>query len=207
MLTNIQVANSALLDINVDTIMSFDDPSKEARVVNSKFQKVLDQVLSINPWNCNRSFISLNRASDTEKYGWDYVYTIPNNCLYIRAIVPYDSLSEITPETLKRLNENSLSQASDSTYSLANGKIYSNATNIILVYSKQITDCTKIPTYVLTPIIKLLAAEIAYPITQDRQVRADNLGMYDAELRSARAANAREVNLPVPIASILTVRT
>lgn len=206
MQTNLDVANSALFDLNIPELMSFDDPSKEARVIKAKFQSVLDRVLCSNAWVCNRSFIVLNKAPTTMLNGWDYAFTLPNDNLFTRAVVPVGSLTNISAETFRRLSENSGMQRSDSLYMLADGKVYSNSENVILVYSKQIKDCTKLPSYVITPIVKLLAAEVAYPITEDRQLRMDQLGLYAEELKIARATNAREENTAVPIPTLILVR-
>ena len=69
MQTNLEVANSALYDINVDPLTSFDDPSKVARVVKAKFQSVLDEVMSTNNWNCNRAITLMNYAQTENLFG------------------------------------------------------------------------------------------------------------------------------------------
>ena len=206
MQTNLDVANSALYDINVEPIMSFDDPSKEARVVSAKFQGVLDEVMSTNPWNCNREIALLNYADTPMLYGWEYAYIIPNDCLYVRAIAPLNDINELTPETIRRFSEYSMNQLSSQLYMKKGQYIYANVPYLLLVYSKSIKDCSVLPTYIAKAVSKCLAAEIAYPLTQDRQIRADQIGLYDAALRSARAANAREENVYTPIASLISVR-
>jgi hypothetical protein len=206
MQTNIEVANSALLDINVEEITGFNDPSKQARVTKAKFQSSINRVLSMGPWICNRTFAILNQAGDTETYGWDYVFNLPNDHLYTRAVIPTNSLNVITAETMQRLTEYSMGSDSN-LYMQVGKKIYSNTRDITIVYSRSIKDCTQLPEYVLAPIVKLLAAEIVFPLTQDRQMRADQLTFYMDELKIARALNAREENTAVPIASSITVRS
>lgn len=204
--TNLEVANSALYDINVEPLTSFDDPSKEARVVSAKFQGVLDEVLSTNPWNCNREMVLMNYAESEEMYGWNYVFTIPNDCLYVRAIAPLSDINQLTPETLKRFTEYSMNQLSSQLYMKKGNLIFANEPYVLLVYSKSIKDCSVLPSYIAKAVSKCLAAEIAYPLTQDRQIRADQVGFYDAALRTARAANAREENVYTPISSLIRLR-
>lgn len=206
MQTNLDVANSALYDINVDPITGFDDPSKEARVVKAKFQSVLDEVMSVNPWNCNREIVLMNYAESEELFGWKYCYTIPNNCLYVRAIAPLSDISELTPETIRRFSEYSMNQLSSQLYMKKGNRIYANTPYMLLIYSKSIKDCSELPAYIAKAVAKCLAAEIAYPLTQDRQIRADHIGLYDAALRTARAANAREENVYTPISALITSR-
>lgn len=206
MQTNLDVANSALYDINVEPIMSFDDPSKEARVISAKFQGVLDEVMSTNPWNCNREILLLNYAEVDELFGWKYAYTIPNDCLYVRAVVPLSDINELTPETLRRFTEYSMNQTTNELYMKKGQEIFANVPYLLLVYSKSVKDCSKLPAYIAKAVSKCLAAEIAYPITQDRQIRADQLSFYDAALRTARAANAREENVYTPVSSLITSR-
>lgn len=206
MQTNLDVANSALYDINVDPITGFDDPSKEARVVKAKFQGVLDVVMSVNPWNCNREIVLMNYAESEEMFGWKYCYTIPNNCLYVRAIAPLSDISELTPETIRRFSEYSMNQITSQLYMKKGNHIYANDPYVLLVYSKSIKDCSELPAYIAKAVAKCLAAEIAYPLTQDRQIRADHIGLYDAALKTARAANAREENVYTPISSLITSR-
>lgn len=206
MQTNLDVANSALYDINVDPITGFDDPSKEARVVKAKFQSVLEEVMSVNPWNCNREIVLMNYAESEELFGWKYCYTIPNNCLYVRAIAPLSDISELTPETIRRFSEYSMNQVTSQLYMKKGNRIYANDPYVLLVYSKSIKDCSELPAYIAKAVAKCLAAEIAYPLTQDRQIRADHIGLYDAALKTARAANAREENVYTPISSLITSR-
>lgn len=186
--------------------MSFDDPSKEARVVSAKFQGVLDEVLSTNLWNCNREIQLLNYAETEELFGWKYAYTIPNDCLYVRAVVPLSDISQLTPETIRRFTEYSMNQTTSSLYMKKGQEIFANDPYLLLVYSKTIKDCSLLPSYIAKAVSKCLAAEIAYPITQDRQIRADQLSFYDAALRTARAANAREENVYTPVSSLITSR-
>lgn len=206
MQTNLDVANSALYDINVDPITGFDDPSKEARVVKAKFQGVLDEVMSVNPWNCNREIVLMNYAESEEMFGWKYCYTIPNNCLYVRAIAPISDISELTLETIRRFSEYSMNQVTSQLYMKKGNRIYANDPYVLLVYSKSIKDCSELPAYIAKAVAKCLAAEIAYPLTQDRQIRADHIGLYDAALKTARAANAREENVYTPVSTLITSR-
>lgn len=204
--TNLTVANSALYDINVEPITSFNDPSKEARVVKAKFQLVVDEVLGTNNWNCNRAIELLNYAEVINLFGWQYAYTIPNDCLYVRAVAPLSDISKLTPETIRRFTEYSMNQITSSLYMKKEQEIFANDPYLLLVYSKSIKDCSLLPPYVVKAISKCLAAEIAYPITQDRQIRADQLSFYDAALRAAKAANAREENVYTPVSSLITSR-
>lgn len=204
--TNLEVANSALYDINVDPLTSFDDPSKVARVIKAKFQGVLDEVMSTNNWNCNRAITLMNYAQADNTFGWKYAYTIPNDCLYVRAVAPLDSLTALTPETIKRFTEYSMNQTTSQLYMKKGKLIYANEPYMLLVYSRTVKDCSELPSYVAKAVSKCLAAEIAYALTQDRQIRADQIGLYDAALRSARAANAREENVYVPISSLIASR-
>ena len=206
MQTNLEVANSALYDINVDSITCLDDPSKPARVIKAKFQGVLDEVMGINNWNCNREITLLNYASVNNLFGWQYAYTIPNDCLYVRAIAPLDEISTLTPETIKRLTAYNMTQSTSQLYMKKGKYIFANSPAVLLVYSRRVKDCSELPAYVANAVIKCLASEIAYAITQDRQIRADQIGLYDAALRSARAANAREENVYVPVSNFVTSR-
>ena len=206
MQTNLEVANSALYDINVDPLTSFDDPSKTARVVKAKFQGILDEVMSTNNWNCNRAITLLNYAQADNTFGWKHAFTIPNDCLYVRAVAPLDSLSSLTPETLKRFTEYGMNQTTSQLYMKKGKLIYTNEPYTLLVYSRSIKDCSELPSYIAKAVSKCLAAEIAYALTQDRQIRADQIGLYGAALRSARAANAREENVYVPISTLITSR-
>ena len=206
MQTNLDVANSALYDINVEPIMSFDDPSKEARVVSAKFQGALNEVMSTNPWNCNREITLLNYTEVEELFGWKYAYTIPNDCLYVRAVIPLDDIRQLTPETLRRFTEYSMNQVTSELYMKKGQEIYANEPYLLLIYSKIVKDCSSLPAYIAKAVSKCLAAEIAYPLTQDRQIRADQVSFYDAALRTARAANAREENVLTPISSLITLR-
>ncbi len=102
------------------------------------------------------------------EFDWDYAYSLPSDCL--RIIKAEDDVDFIKEATYLLSNESTLK----------------------IKYIAQITDPTKYPPAFVTMLIMRLAAEIAYPLTNDVQKAQDIYKLYLDRLRTAKAIDAQE---------------
>jgi hypothetical protein len=52
MASDVAICNTALNRLGANTITSFTENSKEARLCNAEYEGIRDQVLRSHPWNC-----------------------------------------------------------------------------------------------------------------------------------------------------------
>jgi hypothetical protein len=80
-------------------VQSPTDTSAEARLCNTFWDNVLEQVLGRVDWNFASRFVTLNLVDKTIP-GWKYAYTYPNDCLTAREII--DSTTDLSLIKYKR---------------------------------------------------------------------------------------------------------
>ena len=61
----VSIANLALISLGADTIMSLDEDSKPARLINNIYEFIRDEVLRSHPWNFAIRWASLAQLSET----------------------------------------------------------------------------------------------------------------------------------------------
>jgi hypothetical protein len=95
-LSSIQICNEALGMIGVDTITSFSDSSKQARLCAMVFQDCLDSVLEAHDWACARARATLTADSVAPLFQWGYRYFLPASpyCLKLVSVQSVEDSGE-----------------------------------------------------------------------------------------------------------------
>lgn len=102
------------------------------------------------------------------EFDWDYAFTLPSDCL---RVIRMEDNNDFVKEAERLLTDESPCK---------------------IKYIAQITDPTKYPPAFVTTLIMRLAAEIAYPLTNDSQ-KAENLyKLYLSRLSFAKSIDAQE---------------
>jgi hypothetical protein len=75
-----QIANKALVKIGAKRITDLaDDSNTNARTCNEVFDQIAEEVIRSGEWNCLKARANLPQAT-TPEFGWDYAYTMPEDC-------------------------------------------------------------------------------------------------------------------------------
>lgn len=169
MASEVGICNSALVKLGARTIMALDDTSKESRLCKARYTDVRDEVLRAHPWNFAVKRASLAQLSTTPAFGFSKGYQLPNDCLRV----------------LRLSND-------ESEYQIEGRHLLSNAGSVKLVYIAQVSDPNLYDALFINALSFRLAAELAYPLANNRELTKTMQEMYQDALRQARSVDATE---------------
>lgn len=173
----VDICNSALNQLGATTIIALTEDSKNARIINQRYNSVRDQVFREHPWNSLIKRVKLAQDSTAPVYEFSFAYTLPSDCLKVLAF------SDSTSEYLAK---------NDINYKIENGKLLTSSSTVYLKYVSRETDTTKYDTSLAETISAALAADVAYAITGSTTVMQLFETKYKDKLKDARFADATE---------------
>ena len=186
-LSDVDIANAALVDLGHEAIESFLDDSDQARAVNALYTIARDRTLASHPWNFATKRLSLPAAVITLNTDeWDTACLLDADALRVLYIEPRG-----TPFVVKQ------------------GYILTNATAPIkcpVIY--RITDPQRFSVNFVSALRYRLSAELCNAITARRGNAQDYWKFYQMELQEARTTDgmegweARENDSPIGFARI-----
>ena len=86
MASAVDIANSALNLLGASTISAFTDDSKNARLVNQRYEPVRDRVFRSHAWNCLHKRVELAQNSTAPVVEYSFAYSLPSDCLRVLKI-------------------------------------------------------------------------------------------------------------------------
>jgi len=173
----VDICNSALNQLGATTIIALTEDSKNARIINQRYNSVRDQVFREHPWNSLIKRVRLAQDSSAPVYEFSFSYTLPSDCLKVLAF------SDSTSEYLAK---------NDINFKIENGKLLTSSPTVYLKYVSRETDTTKYDTSLAETISAALAADVAYAITGSTTVMQLFETKYKEKLKDARFADATE---------------
>ena len=179
MASAVDIANSALNLLGASTISAFTDDSKNARLVNQRYEPVRNRVFRSHAWNCLHKRVQLAQNSTAPVVEYSYAYALPSDCLRV----------------LKVHNGSTDSIKSDIDYKLEGRNIVTNEGTVYIVYIAIDTDPNNYDTYLQESISHQLAADIAYAVTNNATLAKNYMERADERLREARFIDATENSL------------
>ena len=179
MASAVDIANSALNLLGASTISAFTDDSKNARLVNQRYEQVRDRVFRSHAWNCLHKRVELAQNTTAPVVEYSYAYSLPSDCLRV----------------LKIHNGTTDSIQSEMDYKLEGRNIVTNEGTVYLIYIAKISDPNEYDTYLQESISHQLAADIAYAITNNATLANNYMARADERLREARFIDATENSL------------
>tara|TARA_R100000781_G_scaffold9377_5_gene8177 strand:+ start:12092 stop:12670 length:579 start_codon:yes stop_codon:yes gene_type:complete len=169
----VEICNSSLNILGANRIVSLTEDSKNARLLNQRYEPVRDAVFRSHPWNCLLKRVELAKDSDTPAFEYSYQYTLPSDCLrVIRSQYSEDSTGE--------------------EYRIEGRKLLSDEGTIKILYVAKITDPNEYDTLLQETIAARLAHELCFAITQNGALVRNLYDLYLEKLREARHADAAE---------------
>ena len=175
----ISMCNSALNLLGASTISALTDDSKNARLCNQRYEPIRNRVFRSHAWNCLHKRIQLAQNSTAPVVEYTYAYALPSDCLRV----------------LKVHNGTTDSIASAIDYKLESRNIVTDEGTIYLIYIALDTDPNNYDVYLQESISSMLAADLAYAITNNATLAKNYLTNADERLREARFIDATENSL------------
>ena len=175
----VDICNSALNLLGASTISAFTDDSKNARLINQRYEPVRNRVFRSHAWNCLHKRVQLAQNSTAPVVEYTYAYALPSDCLRV----------------LKIHNGTTDSIASNIDYKLEGRNIVTDEGTVFIIYIALDTDPNNYDTYLQESISHQLAADLAYAVTNNATLAEKYMTRADERLREARFIDATENSL------------
>ena len=179
MASAVDIANSALNLLGASTISAFTDDSKNARLINQRYEPVRNRVFRSHAWNCLHKRVQLAQNSTAPVVEYSHAYALPADCLRV----------------LKVHNGTTDSIKSAIDYKLEGRNIVTDEGTVFIIYIALDTDPNNYDTYLQESISHQLAADIAYAVTNNATLAKNYMERADERLREARFIDATENSL------------
>ena len=79
----VEICNSALNMLGGNNIIALTEDSKNARLLNQRYESVRDQVFRSHTWNCLIKRVELAQDTATPTHEYSKQYTLPSDCLRV----------------------------------------------------------------------------------------------------------------------------
>ena len=188
MASAVDIANSALNLLGASTISAFTDDSKNARLINQRYEPVRNRVFRSHAWNCLHKRVQLAQNSTAPVVEYSHAYALPSDCLRV----------------LKIHNGTTDSIATNLDYKIEGRNIVTDIDTIFLIYIALDTDPNNYDTYLRESISHQLAADLCYAITNNATLANQYMSRADERLREARFIDATENSLGIVEANEFT---
>ena len=179
MASAVDIANSALNLLGASTISAFTDDSKNARLINQRYEPVRNRVFRSHAWNCLHKRVQLAQNSTAPVVEYSHAYALPADCLRV----------------LKVHNGTTDSIKSAIDYKLEGRNIVTDEGTVFIIYIALDTDPNNYDTYLQESIAHQLAADLAYAVTNNATLAEKYMTRADERLREARFIDATENSL------------
>ena len=179
MASAVDIANSALNLLGASTISAFTDDSKNARLINQRYEPVRNRVFRSHAWNCLHKRVQLAQNSTAPVVEYSHAYALPADCLRV----------------LKVHNGTTDSIKSAIDYKLEGRNIVTDEGTVFIIYIALDTDPNNYDTYLQESISHQLAADLAYAVTNNATLADKYMIRADERLREARFVDATENSL------------
>ena len=167
--SEIDIINRALAKIGDQRITSRTDNVNRARIMDSLYDGVRDELLRECPWNFATRRDTLSADPTAPVYGWGTAFLVPADLLYM------------------------VSTENNSAYRLEGNKILSNQENSLkITYIRRITDPTQFDTGFAETLAIKLAYEGAPNIAADGALEERLFRDYNLKLIRAKKADGQE---------------
>jgi len=217
MTSEVEICNLALSNIRAGSINSLDESSLQAQQCKLKYQFMRNRCLKeVNAGFSNK--IAVLAVLTTEIFNWAYAYQYPNDCLKIRRLIgAHEELANADADVVSRLIDSQLLPLRDLRTQIDyevfnfddNRVIGANESELRAGYVVKVTNPTLFTDDFVLALSHLLAAEVAIPIVgaeTGRQLRSDELQLYNSYLESATSDNLNEQYFSPGESEYVTIR-
>jgi hypothetical protein len=166
--TKTSISNDALTELGRAMIVSLDEDSEPARIINQTFDGLLDREVGRHAWSFARSRSELAPLSAAPAFGWNYQFQLPADCLRV--------LDEINEEPYRREGNRLLSDS-----------------NVLQIrYIRRVTDLNELTPSFVTAFVFRLASKLAVPLVGSRELRDQMFKEYRLAVMEAESVDAMQ---------------
>jgi hypothetical protein len=143
------IANAALIEIGAPMITNLTEDSEPARLINARFEGLLDEELEKADWTFATARVQLAALSEAPAFGWTYQHQLPSSPYCLRVI----------------------EEINDYEYLIEGRLILSDDTPLQIRYIKRITDMNELSGLFRSVLIYRLAEFLAIPLRGSGELR------------------------------------
>ena len=179
-ISNVTIANMALIELGASRINSLTDGSKAAITCNIMFDRARDETLRTHEWNCAIERQELNQLSEGPiTDDWEHRYQLP-----------------VDPPCLRVIN---IPDRPKATWRIEGQYLLTNESSpLIIRYIKEIKDPSLFDSLLVKAIAYRLASDIANSLSDDANKKAQMEALYDRAIAEAKSIDADESKEPNP---------
>jgi len=185
MTSQVDIANYALNTLGATNIVSLDENSKPARIINQRYDAVRDYVFRSHPWNCLIRRAELPRETETPAFGYAYQYALPTNPYCLRVL-------EFSNGSMSYPQDNMFSNTGGPVFVIEGRKLLTDEGIAKIKYVAQVTDPQQYDIGLIEALSARLAMEICYAITGSTSMIQLTAAMYDDKVKEARFTDGTE---------------
>lgn len=198
--SEIEICNLALVRIGVSAfIETLQDPSAEAAACKLLYPTSRDAVLESYAWGFARKVAPLALLSGVERTPWLYAYALPADCLLPR---------EIWPGARNQRVDGRIPFESQALPGLDGMALFTDKEEAELIYTARVVQPGLFSALFSSVLAWRLASELASALPGKRDLRADALTAYYAELSTAAAVDSSSERVdPQPESEMIAARS
>ena len=168
------ICNKALGWLGASPIASLDEESTVARLCNANYESLRRTVLEDVQWSFARSRMVLDTFEEPtgDDWGEKNRFPIPNPDEVL-------TIDEVYP------NKTQTNQVEG--WVIESSYIIANAKKLYVIYTKDVIDENAFSPSFVEALAARLAADLAIPIVQSRELQADMWGLYNSKIKTAAA--------------------
>ena len=174
MASKVQICNLALSRLGASTIASLGDSTAEAKLCNTFFDDLAEEVMMEGSWSSTIRRTSLARTTNTPSFGYSYEFQLP-----------------VDPKCLKVLNVNS-DRPGGIEFQIEGDKLLTDSSSIKIRYIAELTNTEDWDPMLKRAFISRLASELAYPLTGNEQKQEAEFNRYEFFLNRGLAIDGQQ---------------
>ena len=179
MASKVEICNSALNMLGANNITDITEDSKNARLLNQRYEPIRDAVFRTHQWNCLIKRVELAQDTDAPTHEYTKQYTLPSDCLRVLRIGGHHDGSSSDLDAGQR-------------FKIEGRKVITYEASVFLIYIAKITDVNLYDTLLQETNAARLAAELCYAVTSSTSLANQLKDSYNEKLREARFTDATE---------------
>jgi len=190
MTVSVEICNLALGDIRAPAIADIAEDTVEASMCARYYPHCLAVLLDDYSWQFTKRIASLALfATNARESEWAYAYALPSDCEQALRLVP--NQGQVIADTYYRNQLDLPPPAWWAKFIVEDSVLYCNLSDAVLEYASDAADEADFPPLFREALRKLLAANLAVPIRDSRELEGDLLKMAE---RARQAAIASDMN-------------
>jgi hypothetical protein len=163
----VDICNRALVILGEERISTLTDDIPSARMCNTLWAQVRDQILREHPWNCAIKRVGLNQSVDAPVWGYSYKYAVPSDNLRILEVYP------------------------DSKYTMEDGYLLSDENSMSIRYVSRLEDAFDYDASLTAAFAYRMAAEMAYAKSASTSLAESLAEKAEIALRRAKTIDSQ----------------